>query len=315
MPKMTDSPRVTVVIPAYNRASLLPRAVTSVLAQTYEDYELIIVDDGPTDDTAEVIQSFEDPRIRTVRHADNKGQSAAQNTGIRLARGEYVAFLDDDDEWLAEKLLRQVRTLDASGPRVGLIYTWFDHVDTPSGVRRAGGRSVTTGDASEDVLECRVPAPTSTYLVRTEAARGIGGFDEALKKATDLDFLTRLSEQWHVDVVREVLVVMHGGHRRSPERPGAAESLAGYLTRHILRFDRELAERPSTFARLLRLLAIAEMRRGNVRGAAAAYSKALTVAPLGSLRATVGNVGFIGGLLWGYVGRARWWTLGRRSVR
>ena len=315
MSKAAANPKVSVVITTYNRAALLPRAIRSVLAQTYDDYELIIVDDCSTDDTPDVIRTFVDSRIRVVRHAENTGQSAAINTGIRIARGEYIAFLDDDDEWVESKLLRQVRTLDASSPRVGLVYTWFDHVDAPSGVRRSGGRSVTTGDVSEDVLECRVPAPTSTYLVRTEAARGIGGFDEALKKATDLDFLARLSVQWHVDVVRDVLVVMHGGHQRSAQRPGAAESLVGYLTTHILRFDRELVERPSTFARLLRLLAIAEMRRGNVRGAAAAYSKALTVAPLGSLRATVGNVGFIGELLWGYVGRARWGTLGRRSIR
>ena len=297
----SDNPRVSVIVTTYNRASLLLRAVDSVLAQTYEDYELIIVDDCSTDDTPELTITFEDSRIRAVRHEDNMGQSAAQNTGIRLARGEYVAFLDDDDEWVAQKLLRQVRTLDASDPRVGLVYTWFDHVDAPSGVRRAGGRSVTTGDLSEDLLECRVPAPTSTYLVRTEAARGIGGFDEALKKLTDLDFLARLSVQWHVDVVRDVLVVMHGGHPRSEQRPGALESLAKYLESHMCRFERELSERPSTFARLLRLLAITEMRRGNARGAAEAYSKALAVDTRGTLRATVANVGFVVELLWGRI--------------
>ena len=117
--RAADNPRVSVVVTTYNRAALLPRAVRSVLAQTYEDYELIIVDDCSTDDTPEVIRTFEDSRIRAVRHADNMGQSAAVNTGIRLARGEYIAFLDDDDEWVDQKLLRQVGTLDASDPRVG----------------------------------------------------------------------------------------------------------------------------------------------------------------------------------------------------
>ena len=315
MPDASDNPKVSAIITTYNRAALLSRAVQSVLAQTYEDFELIIVDDCSTDDTPDVMRTFVDSRIRVVRHADNMGQSAAINTGIRLARGEYIAFLDDDDEWVETKLSRQVRALDASDPRVGLVYTWFDHVEAPSGARRAGGRSVTTGDLSEDVLGCRVPAPTSTYLVRTDAARGIGGFNEDMKKLTDLDFLARLTAHWHVAVVRDVLVMMHGGHRRSAHRPGALETLAEYLITHMCRFGRELGERPATFARLLRFLAITEMRRGNVRGAARAYSKALTVAPLGSLRATVGNVGFIGELLWGYVGRARWWTLGRRSIR
>ena len=304
MPKAADNPKVSAIITTYNRAALLPRAIRSVLAQTYEDFELIIVDDCSTDDTPDVMRTLVDSRIRVVRHADNMGQSAAINTGIRLARGEYIAFLDDDDEWVETKLSRQVRALDASDPRVGLVYTWFDHVEAPSGARRAGGRSVTTGDLSEHVLGCRVPAPTSTYLVRTEAARGIDGFDENLKNLPDLDFLARLTVQWHVAVVRDVLVVMHGGHRRSPQWPGALESLAGYLMTHICRFDRELGERPVMFARLLRLLAITEMRRGNVRGAAKAYSKALAVNTPDTLRATLGNLGFIGGLLWRRIRRA-----------
>ena len=99
------------------------------------------MDDCSTDDTPEVVQWFADSRIRAVRHSDNMGQCAARNTGIRLARGEYIAFLDDDDEWVDEKLYNQVRTLDASDARVGLVYTWFDRVDAVSGVRRAGGRA------------------------------------------------------------------------------------------------------------------------------------------------------------------------------
>ena len=105
-------------------------------------------------------------------------------------------------------------------------------------------------------------------------------------------------------------MVMHGGHLRSAQRPGALESLAGYLTTHMCRFHRELGGRPSTFARLLRLLAITEMKRGNMRGAARAYSKALAVDAPDTLRATVGNVGFICGLLWG---RIRHVGAGRRS--
>ena len=304
MSKAVANPKVSVIITTYNRAALLPRAIRSVLAQTYENYELIVVDDCSTDDTPEVVQRFVDSRIRAVRHADNMGHSAALNTGIRLARGEYIAFLDDDDEWVDQKLLRQVRTLDASDPRVGLVYTWFDYVDATSGMRRAGGRSVMSGDISEDMLGWELPAPPSAYLVRAKAARRIGGFDETLTNANDRDFLTRLSMQWHVAVVRDVFMVMHGGHVRSEQWSDALESLVKYLKSHICRFDRELGERPSTFARLLRVLAIAEMRQGNVRGAAKAYSKALAVDTPGSLRAAVANVDFICGLLWRRIRRA-----------
>ena len=307
MPQAADNPRVSVVVTTYNRAALLPRAVDCVLAQIYDDYELIIVDDCSTDDTPAVVRTFEDSRIRVVRHEDNMGQCAARNTGIRLARGEYIAFLDDDDEWVDQKLSRQVCALD-SDARVGLVYTWFDHVDAANGVRREGGRSVMSGDISEAMLRWELPAPTSAYLVRTTAARELGGFDEALMGSTDRDFLFRLSAQWHVAVVRDVLMLMHEGqHVRSEQRPGVLESRVRYLESHIRRFDRELGERPSTFARLLRVLAITEMKRGNIRGAARAYSKALATDTRGSLSATVWNLGFICGLLW----RRVWHDRGR----
>ena len=306
MPNPAGHPRVSVVITTYNRAALLPRAIRSVLAQTYEDYELIIVDDCSTDDTPAVMQTFEDSRIRAVRHSDNMGQSAAVNTGIRQARGEYIAFLDDDDEWVARKLSRQVCLLDNSDPQVGLVYTWFDYVDATGGVRRPGKRCVISGDVWEDMLGWEYPAPTSTYLVRAKAARQIGGFDETLTILTDRDFLTRLSMHWRVAVVRDVLMLMREGqYVRTAQRPGALEGIAEYLKSHICRFERELGERPATFVRLLRMLAIAEMRRRNVRGAASAYSKALTVDTPDTLRATLGNVGFIGELLWGRIRRAR----------
>ena len=305
MSKAAANPKVSVVITTHNRSSLLPRAVRSVLAQSYEDYELIIVDDCSTDNTPDVIRTFVDSRIRVVRHADNMGQSAAINTGIRLSRGEYIAFLDDDDEWVDQKLLRQVQTLDASDPRVGLVYTWFDYVDITSGVRRAGKRCVMSGDIYPDMVGWEYHPPTSAYLVRAQAARQVGGFDENLTILTDRDFLTRLSIHWHVAVVREVLMLMHEGqYVRTAQRPGALDGIAKYLRSHIRRFERELSERPSVFARLLRLLAIAEMRRGNVRGAAKAYSRALTVNAADTLRATLGNVGFICGLLWGRIRRA-----------
>ena len=242
MPNPDANPRVSIVITTHNRSAMLPRAVRSVLAQTYEDYELIIVDDCSTDDTPDVMRTFVDSRIRVVRHADNMGQSAAINTGIRLAHGEYIAFLDDDDEWVDQKLSRQVCAFDNSDPRVGLVYTWFDHVDATDGVPHAAGRSVISGDISEEMLGWKLPAPTSTYLVRTEAARGVCGFDEELRMGVDRDFVARLSMRWHVAVVPEVLMLMHIGHVRSAQRPGATEELVKYFESHIRRFDQELRD-------------------------------------------------------------------------
>ena len=104
---------VSVVIPAYNRERYLADAVDSVLAQTFTDFELLIVDDGSRDRTVEIAKSYRDPRIRLVRHERNRGVAAARNTGVAEARGAYVAFLDSDDVAYPDRLARQVAFLDA----------------------------------------------------------------------------------------------------------------------------------------------------------------------------------------------------------
>ena len=106
-----EAPRVSVVIPTYNRAGCLPRAIDSVLAQTFDDYEIIVIDDGSSDNTSEVLAAYGD-RVCVVKQV-NQGVSAARNHGIRVARGEFVAFLDSDDEWLPRKLEAQVQYLNS----------------------------------------------------------------------------------------------------------------------------------------------------------------------------------------------------------
>ena len=110
-----DAPLVSVVLPTFNRERLLPRAINSVLNQTYKNLELIIVNDGSTDDTEKVVKGYSDKRIRYYKQELNKGGSAARNVGIKLARGELISFQDSDDEWLPEKLERQVRKFSEVG--------------------------------------------------------------------------------------------------------------------------------------------------------------------------------------------------------
>ena len=159
MPRSTESPRVSVIITTHNRADMLPRAVDSVLAQTFQDYEIIIVDDCSTDHTPEVIAKFDDPRIRSFRHEVNKRQAAAINTGILNALGEYMAFLDDDDEWLPSKLERQTALLDSSPPKVGLVYGWLDEVNGSTGETTPSYRSAMEGDVFDNLLALKIPQP------------------------------------------------------------------------------------------------------------------------------------------------------------
>ena len=129
---------ISVVLPSYNRAHILPRAIESILGQTYKDIELIIVDDGSSDNTAEVVGSFSDSRIVYVRQ-ENAGACAARNNGIAHARGDYIAFQDSDDIWHHDKLEKQLATLQntgadivfcrmnrmVGGEKVGLVSDYF----------------------------------------------------------------------------------------------------------------------------------------------------------------------------------------------
>ena len=119
-----EKPTGSVIIPTYNRARMVDRAIQSVLSQTYQDFEIIVVDDASTDNTQEVVKEcmFRDKRVRYIKHEKNKGGSAARNTGIKNEHGEYVGFLDSDDEWLPTKLEKQIELFRKRCNSVGAVY-------------------------------------------------------------------------------------------------------------------------------------------------------------------------------------------------
>ena len=211
---ITSSPRVSVIIPTYNRATMLPRAVKSVLAQTYTDLELLIVDDCSADETPEVVAGFVDPRIRSFRHSRNRGLAATRNTGIANSRGEYIAFLDDDDEFLPTKIEKQVNVLDSASPEVGMVYAWWNTVG-PTGAVEYAGRPTAQGCVFEQALALRLSLGIgSTAMFRASAVDATGRFDERIARSEDLDFLCRLTKEYNIAVVHQVLVKLHIGHLR-----------------------------------------------------------------------------------------------------
>ncbi len=211
---------VSVIIPTYNRARLLGRAIESVLAQTYEPIEVIVADDGSTDDTADVVTRF-GPRVRCERQA-NAGVSAARNLGLRRARGEFIAFLDSDDAWLPWKVAAQVALLRRR-PEIGMVWTDMTAVDGEGRVRAARYlRTMYTAHRDVDIADvCKstarlgtvwpdAPADltaqavyvgeiypymllgnlvhTSTVLLRRTWAQQVGGFDEARRTGEDYGY-------------------------------------------------------------------------------------------------------------------------------
>lgn len=199
-------PLVSVVIPTYNRAGLLQRAIDSVLAQTYENLEIIVVDDASTDNTQDVVTSYDDPRVTYICHETNRHGSAARNTGIEAADGEYVAFLDDDDEWYPEKLERQVATLQDAAEDVGMVYCWSDvYAEAADSGRIATNKPTLHGDIFDETLSSNPIGATSTLLIRADVLEEINGFDEDLERGQDSDLIRRVSANHHVDYVSDVL--------------------------------------------------------------------------------------------------------------
>ncbi len=168
--------KVSIVMPAYNVSTFIAEAIRSVLAQTFTDFELIIVDDGSTDDTNLICKRFEDPRIRLVSQK-NRGLAGARNTGIRIAKGEYVAFLDADDKWHPKKLQEHVAHLDAR-PLVGVSYSASQFMDESGALMPLYQTPKVSNVRSEDVL-CRNPVGNgSAPVIRRSALQDIESFDD-----------------------------------------------------------------------------------------------------------------------------------------
>jgi glycosyltransferase involved in cell wall biosynthesis len=200
---------VSVIIPTFNRAGWVTEAVTSVLAQTYGDYELLVVDDGSTDATVAALAPF-GRRLRLVRSAARRGVSAARNLGIKAARGEWLAFLDSDDLWLPEKLARQAAYL-AARPELLICQTeevWVRRgvrVNPPQTHRKAGG------DIFWRSLE-RCSVSPSAVMLNRRLLDEVGLFDENLPAAEDYDLWLRVAWRHPVGLLPEPLVIKRGGH-------------------------------------------------------------------------------------------------------
>ncbi|MFQ5769602.1 MAG: glycosyltransferase family 2 protein, partial [bacterium] len=207
---LKESPWVTVIIPTHNRADMLCRALNSVLNQSFTDFEVIVVDDGSTDNTQQTVEAYADPRIRYFKHDESKGASAARNTGIRHAYGKYIAFLDDDDEWAVNKLAVQVPVIAKSPAEVGLVYAWMEYYrDGKSiGVRAPQLR----GNIFVEMLDKQAISGSPTVIIKREVIDKVGFFDEALTRGNDGDYWRRISRQYEVEYVPEILAKIHIGH-------------------------------------------------------------------------------------------------------
>jgi len=195
---------VSVVIATYNMGHYLPEAVRSVLAQSYLNVDVQIVDDGSTDDTPTIVRQWDaHPRVRLHRQS-NAGQAHAKNQGIALSRGDFIAFLDADDVWLPEKLARQM-PLFTGRPEVGVVYSGYERMDGEGRPLPKGPTRMHRGRVSGALLiENFVPFPSA--VVRRERLERHGAFDETLGMGIDYDLWLRLSAHCQFDFIAEPTV-------------------------------------------------------------------------------------------------------------
>jgi glycosyltransferase involved in cell wall biosynthesis len=196
---------VSVIIPTCNRAHLLPSALKSVLQQSLQNIEVIVVDDHSADDTLKVIEEFDDSRLRCVARKERGGGAVARNTGIAAARGKYIAFLDDDDTWISEKLSRQLEVFSGA-PSVGLVYTGVRHINQQNGLTIKTAVPSKRGRLYRGLLADNFIGTTSSVMVRREALEHCGYFDPELPSCQDWDLYLRISSKYAIDFVSETMV-------------------------------------------------------------------------------------------------------------
>ena len=258
------TPKVSVILPVHNRADVLPRAIESVLAQVFGDFELIVVDDGSTDGSAAVAKSFGDPRIRIIELGKNRGGNVARNEGIRAAHAPLIAFLDSDDRYIPTKLATVVAEFERH-PDLDLLVDSFVKVQPPGSRKPEAIRTnPVIGDRERfrtALFTRRLWKATPAITVKREAALRAGLFDESLRRLQDFDFLIRLSEFANCAATDQVLWVKYWDAgaisaqdnmipanvelvRRHPEylktaayRPGLAYALRLSLWRRVKRGD------------------------------------------------------------------------------
>ena len=196
---MTERPLVTVVLPTYNRAQSIRAALETVLNQTYSNLEIIVVDDGSTDDTEQIVSSLRDERVVYVKQTVRTGSAGARNFGISLAKGEFIAFQDSDDLWYGDKLEKQVPLLTSLPKSYGMVYSHM-MLRLPEGdvLFKPSYRGRQEHSALDRMLCGSTGIGIQTCLIRRECFSKVGGIDTNLRALDDREFFIRFSQYFDI---------------------------------------------------------------------------------------------------------------------
>ena len=270
-------PKVSVVIPTHNRADLLGRAVRSALAQTHGDLEVLITDDASSDGTGEMVARIGDARVKYFRHDTARGVSAARNTAMTNATGEFIAFLDDDDEWLPEKLRIQLDRFAQLSSSVGLICSGHLEVDSVANQVVSEVIPAERGWVFERLLRRGSFNHTSTILVRSECFAEVGLFDITFVYAEDLDMWLRIAQKYEFDFVTMPLTRLYF------QRDGLSrnyDAMISGVEAHLDKYRDFFQDNPAAFTERLQKLASFYCIAGNARRGRRIFCQAIANRPL-----------------------------------
>jgi glycosyltransferase involved in cell wall biosynthesis len=263
-------PKVSVIIPTHNRAESLCSAITSVLNQTFQDFEIIIIDDASKDHTREVIANFNDARIKVIHNQVSKGAAGARNIGIMHSNCEYIAFLDDDDEWLPEKLKMQICLLDHSLPEVGGVCTGCFTIE------RESERVLSVDSPEMHDLSKGNFITTSSILLRRECFEKCDLFDERMLTNSDYDMWIRISTKFSFKIIKNALVNYYIHENRLTRN---YEKKAAGLEILFEKYDNFFKNDRKEYGRKYLHLAVLYCYKGEIQKGIKAFSKSVRMSP------------------------------------
>jgi glycosyltransferase involved in cell wall biosynthesis len=281
MDKMRDNPLVSVVIATYNMGEYLPHAVQSVLDQSYTNVEIIVIDDGSTDDTRDRIKPYLcDGRVRYL-YQENKGQTVAKNRGFMESKGTYVALLDADDVWFPDKLEKQIPCFSLS-PDIGVVYTDVECIDEHGDVLQGWKRNCYSGRISGRLLIDNF-VPLSSVLIRRDCLDKVGMFDEKYRMGIDYDLWLRMSayyDFYYLDAVTFQYRIWSGqmSHNYKKRMESAIAMMNSFLENHPSLVDRKTVNEAWAHTYVAKGSCIARFEKDRI-GAFREYLRSLSFVP------------------------------------
>jgi glycosyltransferase involved in cell wall biosynthesis len=281
---MNDSPLISVILPTHNRAHLLDRAIDSVLSQSWRNLELIVVDDGSTDDTAALLNRLDDSRLSVIHFDSNRGASAARNAGLAQARGEFVTFMDSDDAWYEHRITRQHHLMARAPASVGLSVCSIHYVRPGQEYDMLLPDRLLPGKDAVDSIVMGTGYSTLGWMAPRSVLQNLGGFDEELPRLQDYEFALRIALEHDLLLISDILAtawLQPDSVSSDPTR--YTEAIERIVDQHRSLFEQHSKGYSYMIFRAGKYLAL-EGRRGE---AIAWFSRSLRIRPL-NVRALTG---------------------------